>query len=73
MNDTIVADTPEKINMFRLLSLKAGLKLEVLGMQHSRQSAYSIVKKELGFKGDKIQVLSQLVAYIEEKKAQNNS
>ena len=32
-NQAIVCDTPESINMFRLLSLKGRLKMEIRGMK----------------------------------------
>ena len=63
-NKTIVCKTPESIAMFRLLSLKGRLKLEVLGLR-SRISTYAVIKREFGFKGNKKAVLAQLEAYIE--------
>ncbi len=64
----IVLETPEQIAMFRLLSLKSALKLECLGMKRRGQSAYAIVKAELGLKGNKKSVLEQLEQIIEEAK-----
>jgi hypothetical protein len=50
-----------KISLMRLLTLKSALKLEILGMHRSvSPSAYSIIKKELGFKGSRKKVLEQL-------------
>jgi len=63
-NKMIVCQTPESIAMFRLLSLKGRLKLEVLGLR-SRISTYAVVKREFGFKGNKKAVLAQLEAHIE--------
>ncbi len=65
---TIVADTPEQIDMFRLLSLRSALKLECLGMKRRGQSAYSIIKAEYGFKGNKKSVLEQMEQIIKEAK-----
>jgi len=56
----IVADTPYKIELYRLLTLKSALKLEVLGMKGRGRSAYSIIKEELGIKGNKQKVLDQV-------------
>jgi hypothetical protein len=54
------------IYMVRLLALKGALKLECLGMQRSRKpSAYAIVKREFGFKGNKQSVYTQLCEEIE--------
>ena len=64
----LVFDTPEKIDMFRFLSLKSALKLECLGMKRRGQSAYAIIKAEYGFKGSKKSVLEQMEKIIEEVK-----
>lgn len=70
MSDRIIALThPDDIAFFRILSLKAALKLECKGMSRRGTSAYKIVKDEFGFKGNKEQVLAQLLAYIDEVNA----
>ena len=58
----------ENINVFRLLTLKGALKMEIAGMKRRGRSVYAIVKEEFGFKGSKQKVYDQLVAYIEEAK-----
>ena len=63
---SFTATTPEQISFFRLVALKGALKLETLGMKRRGRSAYSIVKEEFGFKGNKKKVLSQLEELIEE-------
>jgi len=55
-----VFDTPEAIERFRMVSLKGALKMEIIGMKRRGQSAYSIIKQEYGFKGNKKSVLEQL-------------
>jgi hypothetical protein len=58
-----------QINNFRILCLKSGLRMETVGLQvarGSRPTCYSTVKKEFGFKGNKINVLKQLEIWIEE-------
>ena len=60
----MILDKPEDIKLFRLASLRSALKLEILGMKRRGPSVYSIVKKELGFKGSKKEVLKQLENYI---------
>ena len=52
------------IAMFRLLTLRSALKLEILGMKHSQGSVYALVKREFGFRGNKQRVLEQLIAHI---------
>ena len=64
----IVANTPEQIDMFRFLSLRSALKLECLEMTRRSQSAYSIIKAEYGFKGNKKSVLEQMEQIIKEVK-----
>ena len=67
--------TGDSIPVFRLLTLKSALRLEILGMNISRgkRSVYSIVKEELGFKGNKQKVYDQLCNYIEEQKNDQTS
>ena len=64
----ITADTPKQIALFRLLSLRGALKLEILGLKKRGQSVYSILKQEHGFKGSKQSVLDQLQEKIKEIK-----
>lgn len=64
-----VIDWPEGINMYRLLTLRAGLKMELSGLRKRGQSCYSIVKAELGFKGNKRKVMDQLCDYIVARQA----
>jgi len=48
----MTASTPEGIEAYRLLALRAGLKLESVGMKTSKgRSAFSIVKKMTGLPG----------------------
>ena len=66
-NKTIVLDIPEDINAGRILALKGALKIEVnTGLRRKGRSAYSIIKEEFGFKGNKTRVLSQLEDWIAE-------
>lgn len=58
----------EQIDMFRFLSLRAALKMECIGMKRRGQSAYSIIKAEYGFKGNKKSVLQQMEQIIKEVK-----
>jgi hypothetical protein len=66
MNKTLVLDTPQAIDGFRVRALRSALKLEVLGMTRRGVSVYRMVKDEFGFKGSKQKVLDQLLAYIKE-------
>ena len=55
----IMLNTPEQIEGFRLLTLYHALKLETLGLKHSRGSVYALIKKQFGLKGNKQSVLDQ--------------
>jgi hypothetical protein len=70
MND-IVIETPEQFRLYALLKLKAALKLECAGMRHSKgHSAYGIVKRSYGFKGNREAVLKQFTDKINEMYSQ---
>jgi hypothetical protein len=67
MNMDIILDTHNP--MIGLAILKGMLKCELAGMKRSRSpSAYSMVKKRLGFKGNRQSVYDQLCLYIEYQK-----
>lgn len=55
----------ENIDRIRLVTLRGALKLELLGMTRKGRSVYSIVKSELGFRGNKQKVYDQLNKLIE--------
>ena len=66
-DDYIMCDTPEKIQLFRLLALKASLRLEIkTGMRRRGRSSYAIIKEEFGFKGNKKRVLQQFEDLLNE-------
>jgi hypothetical protein len=66
-DDYIMCDTPEKIQLFRLLALKASLKLEInTSMRRRGRSAYAIIKEEFGFTGGKKKVLQQFEDFLKE-------
>jgi len=59
--------TGRHIELYRLLSIRAGLQLEIKcpGLRMSRAgSAQGWVKKQLGFRGNKEKLLAQLDDYI---------
>jgi hypothetical protein len=64
----ITLETPQQIDMGRFIILRSALKLECLGMTRRGQSAYSILKAEYGFKGNKKSVLQQVEQIIKEVK-----
>ena len=58
--------TNESTQVFRLLTIRAGLKAEAFGMRLTSKapSCLSIVKKEFGFKGNREKVTAQFEAYM---------
>jgi hypothetical protein len=59
--------TSEEVPVYRILVLRSMLKLEVAGMKKRGRSAYSVVKSDFGFKGNKVKVLDQLNSMIFER------
>ena len=55
----IMLTTPEQIEQYRLLTMYQMLKMETLGLKHSRGSVYALIKKQFGLKGNKQSVLKQ--------------
>jgi hypothetical protein len=54
----------EAVEVFRVMTLISGLKLEIKGLGLSRGvSCHNIVKRSFGFKGNKQKVLEQLLHY----------
>jgi hypothetical protein len=63
----MMIDTPEGIAAYRMLALRSMLKLEILGMKHSRGSAYATIKRVFNLKGNKQRVLDQYETLLREK------
>ena len=59
---------PEAIELYRMATLKAALKLEVLGMRRRGRSVFGIIKEEHKLKGTKRQVLDEFTKLYEERK-----
>ena len=54
----ICLDTPEQIDGARMLVLRRGLKVELIGMRLTRgRTCYSMIKEEFNLKGNKEKVL----------------
>lgn len=50
----------ENIELFRLMTLRQGLKLELMGMKVSRGVSILKILKGMGYKGTRQQILAQL-------------
>lgn len=60
------------ISFYRMLVLASAIKLEALGMKHSRCSMTAMAKRELGVKGNRDKVLAAVEAKIEQMRAEQN-
>jgi hypothetical protein len=63
---TAITD-PEHIQQFRMLTLLAGLRLEVRGLRMKGRSCYQIVKSEFGLTGNRRQVLEQYETILNDR------
>lgn len=62
----IIADTPEGIALFRLITLKHGLASEIRGLRVSRgRTCYSILKGDYGYTGSRQKVLDDVTATLD--------
>ena len=68
-DSTITITGKENLAMVRLITLRAALKLECLGMTKHGQSAYAMVKQEFGLKGNKRNVYAQFNSKLVEQGA----
>ena len=68
----IIADTPEKIELYRMHVLHKMLKLELLGIKFKRgmPTAYSAIKKEYNLKGSRQKVYDAFTEIINTIKTQ---
>lgn len=57
--------TGNAIQLFQLKVLLSALKLETLGMKHSRGSAYATVKRQFGLTGSKAKVYAEFKAMVD--------
>jgi len=67
MSEGIALTTPAQIALYRLLSLRGALRLEIAGMKHSRGfSACATLKAEYGITGSRKEQLVKLEKRIQE-------
>ena len=63
----VVLRTPTDIDNAKRLTLRAMLRMEILGLRRSRgRTAYSMLKDEYGYKGTRASVLAQLDKWRDE-------
>ena len=64
----IIADTPQKIDLYRMHVLEKMLKLEILGVKmtkYGQTTAYSAIKKEYNLKGSRQKVYDTMTEIID--------
>jgi len=67
-NELIVCDTPDKILAFQLLATRSALKMEIIGLRHSRGSVAQKVREMMGVKTrDKEKLLAIFNDYLKVK------
>ena len=69
-NSSIVLSTPAQINALRAHTLRIGLEGEIkhkMRLTNKAPTCYTIIKRELGFKGNKVRVYAQYVLWMGEK------
>lgn len=69
-NSHTVLDTPAQINALRAHTLRIGLESEIkhkMRLTGKAPSCYTIIKRELGFKGNKVKVYAQYILWMEQK------
>jgi hypothetical protein len=69
-NSSVVLSTPAQINALRAHTLRIGLEGEIkhkMRLTAKTPTCYTIIKRELGFKGNKVRVYAQYVLWMEQK------
>ena len=57
----------DNIELYRLITLKYALKLELKGMKRKGRTAYSLIKQEFNLKGNKQKVYDQFTTIINKR------
>jgi hypothetical protein len=61
---------PSAVNIFRMITLANGLKMEIKGLRMTRgRTCYAIIKSEYGLKGNRQKVLDQFLPMVDEARA----
>jgi len=63
----VIADTPQKIELYRMHVLHKMLKLELVGIKMNRggqPTAYSVIKREFNLKGNRQKVYDAMTEII---------
>ena len=69
----MIAENKYQIQLYSMLALRARLKLEMVGMKGRGRTSYSLLKEELGLKGNKQKLLdkvNEIIQVIKEQKGE---
>jgi len=55
----------DSVNLYRLLSIRKMCQMRLRGLKFRGPSPFTVIKRELGFRGNNEKVLAQLNAHIE--------
>ena len=64
----MIIERPEHIELYRMITQKQALKLEIYGMKTRGRSAYVLIKEMYGLEGSRQKVLEQFTRIIEDIK-----
>jgi len=73
MDNEIMLSGKQAVDFARLASLKAMLKLEMVGLKRRGSSAYSILKSDYGFQGNRHRVFEQAQAEVDKQIAEKHA
>ena len=71
----MIAENKYQIQLYSMLALRARLKLELVGLKGRGRTAYSLLKEELGIKGNRQEVLdkvNEIIQVMKEQKGEIN-
>ena len=71
----MIAENKYEIQLYSMLALRARLKLEMVGMKGRGRTAYSLLKEELGIKGNRQKVydiMTEIINTIKQQEGEIN-
>ena len=71
----MIAENKYQIQLYSMLALRARLRLELVGLKGRGRTAYSLLKEELGIKGNRQEVLdkvNEIIQVMKEQKGEIN-
>ena len=63
-----IINTPEGIQLYKMMSMYSGLQMEINGLKSRGRSAYVLIKEQYNLQGTRVSVLEQFRVLIMEAK-----